>query len=94
MLEYELSQIIHTLTPYLIVVISVLTGVVISNVFWTRRIYRYADREIVKTLEYQKNKIDALNQEIVEKNSIISELKGYLKIAKMSAAKILGVTGH
>ncbi len=95
MLEYEISIILHTLWPYLSgVVISsfcIVIGILIDRAYWKPRIYRYADREIVKTLEYQKNKISQLEEELKEKNSVISELKGIIKVSRMAALKIIGV---
>lgn len=92
MLEYEISRIIHELLPYISNTISVLTGIIVSNMFWKARIHRYAKTEIVETLEYQKNKIDRLEREIMEKDSIISDLRGNEKIVKIAALKIMGVT--
>jgi len=92
MLNYELSQIVNILAPILIAIFCILVGVLIDRAYWKPRIYRYADREIVKTLEYQKNKIDQLEQEIREKKSIISDFKGNMKIAKKSALMIIGVS--
>jgi len=91
MLNYELAQILHTLQPYLITICCIIVGILIDRTYWKPRIYRYANREIVKTLEYQKNKIEALEQDIREKNSIISDLRGYIKMAKISALKIVEV---
>ena len=93
MLNYEFAQILHTLQPYLITTGCIIVGILIDRAYWKPRIYRYADREIVKTLEYQANKIEALEQEIREKNSIISDLKGYMKIVKKSALNIVEVVG-
>lgn len=92
MLEYELSQVIHTLLPYLGNTLSVISGIIISNMFWKARIYRYANATILKTMEYQSNKIEYLENEIIDKNSLISESKGSLKIAKIAALKIIEVT--
>jgi len=92
MLNYELSQILHTLTPILGSALSVIIGIIISNAFWKARIHRYAKTEVIETLEYQKNKIDYLEKELIDKKTIISDQVGDLKIAKMAAMKIIGVT--
>ena len=92
MLNYELSQVVHVLTPILGSALSVIIGIIISNMFWKARIHRYAKTEIVETLEYQKNKIEHLEEELREKKIIISDQAGNLKIAKMTAMKIIGVT--
>lgn len=91
MLEYEISQILHTIAPYLVNTVSMLTGIIISNMFWKVRIYRYASSTILKTLEYQKNKIEQLEGIIIEKKDIISDQRGSLKVAKMAALKIMEV---
>lgn len=91
MLEYELSQVIHVLIPILGNTLSVIAGIIVSNIFWKARIHRYAKTEIVETLEYQKNKIEFLESENKRKDTIISDQKGLLKIAKNSALKIIGV---
>lgn len=92
MLGYEIAKILHEFGPYLIAVFCVVIGILIDRAYWKPRIYRYADREIVKTLEYQKNKIEALKAEVMEKKEIISDYKGHMKIAKKSALTIIGVT--
>ena len=89
MLEYEISQMIHELLPYLSNTLSVLTGIIVSNMFWKARIHRYAKTEVIETLEYQKNKIDRLEIEIREKDNEISDLKGSLKVAKIAALTII-----
>lgn len=93
MLQYELSQILNVIGPYLAGAIGgaicVVIGIIISNIFWKARIHRYAKTEIVETLEYQKNKIDQLESEIREKKSLISDLKGIIKISKLAALKIM-----
>ena len=91
MLNYELIQILHVLTPILGNTLSVIAGIIISNLFWKARIHRYAKTEVVETLEYQKNKIEYLDSENKRKDVIISDQKGLLKIAKLSALKIVGV---
>jgi len=95
MINYEIAEILHTLGPYLTGAIAggiyVVIGILIDRAYWKPRIYRYADREIVKTLEYQENKIKQLEKDIVDKNDIISDLKGHMKIAKKSALTIIGV---
>ena len=95
MLDYELSQILHTSGPIiagaLAGAICVIIGILIANIFWKARIHRYAKTEVVETLEYQKNKIAYLEQEIITKNSLISDLRGSLKVAKIAALKIVGV---
>ena len=92
MLKYEISQIINTLVPYLGNTLSVISGIIISNIFWKARIHRYAKTEVVETLEFQKNKIEFLESENKRKDIIISDQKGLLKIAKMAALKIVGVS--
>ena len=91
MLGYEISRIIHELLPYISNTLSVLTGVIVSNIFWKARIYRYANATILKTLEYQANKIEHLEADIKIKDSLISDLRGSLKIVKIAALKIVGV---
>ena len=91
MLEYEISQILHTVGPYLVNTLSMVTGIIISNIFWKARIYRYANSTILKTLEYQVNKIEYLEHEIIDKKTIISDQRGSLKVAKIAALKIVGV---
>ena len=91
MLEYELSQILHSVGPYLINTFSVISGIIIANMFWKARIHRYAKTEVVETLEYQKNKIDEYKRLLTEKDSLISDLRGSLKVAKIAALKIVGV---
>ena len=71
--------------------LSVIAGIIIANIFWKARIHRYAKTEVIETLEFQKNKIDRLEGEIREKNSLISELRGIIKIGKMAALKFMGV---
>ncbi len=92
MLDYELSLILRELAPYLTGAVCVIIGIIISNTFWKARIYRYAKSEILKTMEYQKNKIDQLEKDMIDKKTIISDLKGHLKIVRKSALTILGVT--
>ena len=91
MLKYELSQILHSVGPYLINTFSVISGIIIANMFWKARIYRYASATILKTLEYQANKIEHLEADIKIKDSLISDLRGSLKVAKIAALKIVGV---
>ena len=92
MLDYEISLILHELFPYLAGAVCVIIGIIIANIFWKARIHRYAKTEIVETLEYQKNKIEQLEKDITDKNAIISDFKGYMKIAKRSALTIIGVS--
>lgn len=87
--KYLIMDIIHTLTPFLGNTLSMLTGIIITNIFWKSRIHRYAKTEVVETLEYQKNKIEYLEQEIREKKEIISMQKGSIKAVRLSALKIL-----
>lgn len=91
MLEYELSQILHIVGPYLINTFSVISGIIISNIFWKARIYRYASATILKTMEYQSNKIEYLESDIRIKDNQISDLRGSLKVAKIAALKIVGI---
>jgi len=91
MIAYEISKILNQFGPYLIAVFCLLVGVLLDRGYWIPRIYRYADREIVKTLEYQKNKIKQLEKEIIDLKEVNSDLKGYMKIAKKSALRIIGV---
>ena len=91
MLNYELSIILHEFGPYLIAVFCVIVGILIDRAYWKPRIYRYADREIVRTLEYQANRIEKLEEQLREKKEIISDLRGYMRIAKKSALRIMGV---
>jgi len=88
-LEYEISQVIKVLLPYLSNTIAVLSGVIIANFFWKARIHRYAKTEVVETLEYQKNKIEYLEAEIKSKNAIIDSQKASLGLVKISALKII-----
>ena len=92
MLDYELSQVIRVLIPYLGNTLSILGGVLIANMFWKSRIHRFSKAEVIQTLEYQKNKIEQLEAEIRENKVTISDLKGSMKIAKIAALKIMGVT--
>ena len=89
MLEYEIALILHTVGPYLIITLAIITGVVISNLFWRSRVYRFAKAEIIQTLELQKNKIEQLEEKLREKKEIISDLKAFQKRAKISALKIV-----
>ena len=95
MLNYEIAEILHTLGPYLAGALAggicVVIGILIDRAYWKPRIYRYADREIVKTLEYQDNKIKQLENVITDQKEIISDYKGHMKIAKKSALTIIGV---
>ena len=91
MFSYEISRVAHVLIPYIAPTLSVIIGVIISNTFWKARIHRYAKTEVVQTLEYQKNKIERLEEIIKEKDSIISSLKGSLKVSKMAALRIIEV---
>ena len=90
MIAYEISKILNQSGPYLIAVFCVVVGILLDRGYWILRIYRYADREIVKTLEYQKNKIKQLEKEIVDLKEINSDLRGFLKIARKSALRIIG----
>ena len=92
MLKYEISQIIHVLLPYISNTLSVISGIVISNLFWKARIHRYAKAEIIETLEYQKNKIEFLESENNRKDEIIGDQKGSLELSKIAALKIIEVT--
>ncbi len=89
MWEYLIQDIVHVITPYLGASVAVISGIVISNMFWKARIHRFAKTEIVETLEYQSNKIAQLEDELREKKEIISDLKGFNKRAKINAMKIL-----
>lgn len=95
MLTYEVSQILHVIGPYFVGALGgsilITIGVLIDRAYWKPRIYRYADREVVKTLEYQSNKIKQLENIITDQKDIISDLKGHMKIAKKSALTIIGV---
>ncbi len=90
MLDYEISRVVHVLIPYIAPTLSVVVGIIISNMFWKARIYRYANATILKTLEYQANKIEQLEEKIRDNNSLISDQKGSLKIVKTAALKIIG----
>ena len=94
MLNYEISLILHNTGPIiagtLAGAICVIIGILISNMFWKARIHRYAKTEIVQVMEYQKNKIEQLESIIREKDSIISDQRGSLKVAKIAALKIVG----
>ena len=96
MIDYELALILHNIGPIIAGVLAgsvcVVVGIIIANIFWKARIHRYAKTEVVETLEYQKNKIESLEKEIHEKNTIISDYKGVVKIANTAALKIIGVT--
>ena len=90
-MKYLILDVIHVLTPFLGNALSMVTGIIIANIFWKARIHRYAKTEVVETLEYQKNKIEQLKKELVDKKEIISDLRGSLKVAKTAALKIVGV---
>ncbi len=88
MLEYEISQALHVILPYIGGSLCVTIGIIISNMFWKARIHRYAKTEVVETLEYQKNKIAYQDEQIRTMKSVISDLRGRLKIAKKWSLKI------
>ena len=92
MSKYIILDIVYVLTPFLGNALSMLTGIIIANIFWKARIYRYASATILKTMEFQSNKIEHLEQEIIDKKDIVSSLRGSLKVAKTSALKIIEVT--
>lgn len=95
MLDYELSQILHTAGPIIVGslagAICVIIGILVANLFWKARIYRFANATILKTLEYQSNKIEQQEEIIKDKNLIISDQRGSLKVAKIAALRIVGV---
>lgn len=92
MINYEIARILQYGIPVLGGVICIIVGIIIDRSYWKPRIYRYADREIVKTLEYQKNKIEQLERDIIDRDHIISDFRGHMKIARKSALTIIGVT--
>lgn len=92
MINFEISRIILPATLTIGAVICILIGIMIDRGYWKPRIYRYSKAEVIKTLEYQKNKIDQLEREIVDKNDIISDYKGHEKVSRIAALKIIGVT--
>ena len=95
MLNYEISQLVQELIsvlPIIINTLSVIAGIIIANIFWKARIHRYAKTEVVETLEYQKNKIEQLTAEVARKDFIISDLRGCLRVVKLSALKIISAS--
>jgi len=89
MLSYDVSILVKAVLPYLTMLISLVTGVIIANLFWRSRVFRFAKAEVIQTLEYQKNKIDQLEHEARSKDQTISELRGRLKMINISALKIM-----
>jgi len=89
MISYDVSIIVKAVLPYLTMIISLVTGVIIANLFWRSRVFRFAKAEVIQTLEYQKNKIDQLEHEARSKDQTISELRGRMKIINISALKIM-----
>ncbi len=89
MLEYELLNLLHIVTPFLGGALCVLMGIFISNLFWKSRIHRYAKTEVVETLEFQKNKIIKLTEDVRNRNELIGELRGSIKVIKLSALNII-----
>ncbi len=92
MIGYELSQLLHFAIPYMGGALCVVIGIIIANIFWKARIHRYAKTEIVETLEYQKNKIESLENEIIQKDETISEYVGIIKVVNIAALKIVGAS--
>ncbi len=89
MLNYEAGITLHYIIPYLIVLVSILAGVLVSNLFWKDRIYRYAKSEILKTLEFQENKIKSYKVETRNKDNKIKQLEARLRIIKQHEVRIL-----
>lgn len=76
MLNYEIGVLLHEIIPYSVMLLSIVSGIVISNLFWKARIHRYARAEVIQMLEYNKLTADRLkveNTELKRKNTILKD---------------------
>ena len=89
MLSYELGILLHNLIPFIVVLLSLISGVIISNLFWKKRIHRYAKAEVQQILEYQRNKMEFLELENRELFSERKNLIAQIAIVKTHILKIL-----
>jgi len=75
-LNYEIGVLLHEIIPYSVMLLSIVSGIVISNLFWKARIHRYARAEVIQMLEYNKLTADRLkieNTELKRKNTILKD---------------------
>ena len=89
MWDIELAHALHEIIPYINTVFSLLTGVIITNIFWKARIYRYANATIQKTLAYQETKMKYQADELIIKNTKIKDLQGVLHLQKVSVQQMM-----
>ena len=87
--KYLFYDILYYLKPFIVVIVSVLTGVLISNAFWKGRIYRYSKSEIQQTLAFQSKKIEYQKNEIKKKDKDISLLKSKVIFSREKAIQIV-----
>ncbi len=87
--KYLLYDILHELKPFIVVIVSVLAGMLVSNGFWKARIYRYANSEVQQTLAFQSKKIEYQKDEIKKKDKDIIKLKSKVVFSRESAMKIV-----
>ena len=91
MLGYEIAQILHFGAPVLGGIICMLIGIWVSSKGWKDRIYRYSKAAVIKTLEFQENKIKTLEEKLRTAEDKIGTLEGISKRSKAHALKILGI---
>lgn len=79
MVWYAVSQILLALEPFLGALLALISGVIIANLFWKSRIFRYAKAEVQQTLEFQHQKILNLEEALEKEQEENVELRRKLK---------------
>ena len=79
---YELINLLYAMRPFIVVLVSLISGVILTNFYYRRNLVHYIETEKIQVMEFQKNKIAELKKELDREKDANRDMVTLLKRIK------------